>query len=210
MWYLYLDESGDLGFDFITKKPSKYFTVTVVLLRSQQANRALQKAVAVTLRRKLKGVNELKGSKLQFSYKQYFYKHAKDVPFEIYSVTINKRRVYDYIYQNQERLYNYVARLVLDSIPFEQARGQVTIVFDRCKSKPQIAAFNKYLATQLQGRIDPKVPLDMEHLLSHDSKNLQACDLFCNGIFAAHERKELGWRSLFNTKIIKDEIYFQR
>ncbi len=21
MWYLYLDESGDLGFDFVTKKP---------------------------------------------------------------------------------------------------------------------------------------------------------------------------------------------
>lgn len=25
MWYLYLDESGDLGFDFVNSKPSKFF-----------------------------------------------------------------------------------------------------------------------------------------------------------------------------------------
>lgn len=30
MWYLYLDESGDLGFDFVNKKPSKFFTVTII------------------------------------------------------------------------------------------------------------------------------------------------------------------------------------
>ena len=24
MWYLYLDESGDLGFDFVNKKPSRF------------------------------------------------------------------------------------------------------------------------------------------------------------------------------------------
>ncbi len=27
MWNLYLDESGDLGFDFVNKKPSKFFTI---------------------------------------------------------------------------------------------------------------------------------------------------------------------------------------
>ncbi len=181
MWYLYLDESGDFGFDFVTKNPSTHFTVTAVLLKSHQANRALQKAVSVTLGRKLKGTSELKGSKLALTYKEYFYKHAKAVPFEIYSITLNKINAQEAFYRNQERLYNYMANKVLDGIPFEQARGQMTIVFDRCKSKPQIAACNRYLSAQLQGRLDPKVALDMDHLDSHASKNLQACDLFCQG-----------------------------
>jgi hypothetical protein len=30
MIFLYLDESGDLGFDFVNKRPSKYFVVTVL------------------------------------------------------------------------------------------------------------------------------------------------------------------------------------
>jgi len=44
MWYLYLDESGDLGFDFINKKPSKFFTVTILAIRGQN-NKQLLKAV---------------------------------------------------------------------------------------------------------------------------------------------------------------------
>lgn len=208
MWYLYLDESGDLGFDFVTKRPSHHFTVTVVLLRSQRANRALQKAVASTLRRKLKGTQELKGSKLSLQYKQYFYQRAKDIPFEIYSITLNKILTQSAFFQNQERLYNYIAGRVLEGIPFEQARGQVTIVFDRCKSKPQIAAFNRYLGAQLQSKLDPKIPLDMDHLLSHESKNLQACDLFCNGIFAGYERKENEWRETFSSKIVTNNYYY--
>ena len=41
MWYLYLDESGDLGFDFVTKRPSNFFTVTVLLGQGVENNRAL-------------------------------------------------------------------------------------------------------------------------------------------------------------------------
>jgi hypothetical protein len=53
MWYLYLDESGDLGFDFVNKKPSKFFTVAILAIAGQQANRKLIKSVKVVLRRKL-------------------------------------------------------------------------------------------------------------------------------------------------------------
>lgn len=31
MWLLYLDESGDLGFDFVNKRPSNHFTITMRL-----------------------------------------------------------------------------------------------------------------------------------------------------------------------------------
>ncbi len=29
MLYLYLDESGDLGFDFVNKKPTKHFVISI-------------------------------------------------------------------------------------------------------------------------------------------------------------------------------------
>lgn len=34
MWFLYLDESGDLGFDFVNKKPSKFFTIAILEIKS--------------------------------------------------------------------------------------------------------------------------------------------------------------------------------
>ncbi|MBU1291133.1 DUF3800 domain-containing protein, partial [bacterium] len=34
MYYLYLDESGDLGFDLVNKNSSKFFTVCILLIKS--------------------------------------------------------------------------------------------------------------------------------------------------------------------------------
>jgi len=73
MWYLYLDESGDLGFDFANKKSSNFFTITILLVKGIENNRALVNAVKKTIKRKLnpKGnrrriVEELKGQKTTF------------------------------------------------------------------------------------------------------------------------------------------------
>ena len=60
MWWLYLDESGDLGFDFVNKKPSKFFTICILATSSGATNRAFGYAVKKTLRRKL---NRKKGKK---------------------------------------------------------------------------------------------------------------------------------------------------
>jgi hypothetical protein len=53
MIYLYLDESGDLGFDFVNKKPSKYFTILIVMVKTITDNKNLSLAVKKTLARKL-------------------------------------------------------------------------------------------------------------------------------------------------------------
>ncbi len=96
MLYLYLDESGDLGFDFVNKRPSKFFTVTILVLDNIGANRNLIKAVKATLRRKLNPPNkrkrivyELKGSATVLDIKKYFYKQVKEINFGIDSITLN-------------------------------------------------------------------------------------------------------------------------
>jgi len=56
MLYLYLDESGDLGFDFINKKPGHFFTICVLSVRGRDNDRALAKSVKEAVRRKLPAV----------------------------------------------------------------------------------------------------------------------------------------------------------
>ncbi len=143
MWYLYLDESGDLGFDFVNKKPSKFFTVTVLAVRDGNEKK-INKAVRMTIRRKWsakKKPEELKGSKCPFAIKKYFYDHIKDVKFSVYSITLNKRRVYEQLARDKERVYNYIARLVFDQIPFGNAETRVEIVIDKSKTKKNIIEF---------------------------------------------------------------------
>ncbi|MFA5991721.1 MAG: hypothetical protein WC794_05770 [Candidatus Doudnabacteria bacterium] len=83
------------------------------------------------------------------------------------------------------------------------------MVIDKCKGKPEIQEFNSYISRQLQSRINPKTPLYINHLNSIQSMGLQACDMFCWGIFQTYERGNTQWFELFEKEKIKfNELYF--
>jgi len=210
MWYLYLDESGDLGFDFVNKKPSNFFTVTILALRINENNRKLIKAAKITLRRKFNkkvSAEELKGSKCPINIKKYFYKKIKNIDFNLYSMTLNKIRVYERLRKNKERVYNFIARQVLDKIPFNDADLKIEIIIDKSKTKKNIVEFNQYIIREIKGKLDPKVPLNIYHYDSREHFGLQAVDMFCWGIFRKYERNDLVWYNIFKEKIIFDEQY---
>lgn len=211
VWFLYLDESGDLGFDFVNKKPSRFFTITILAIRGHENNRRLIKAVKKTLVRKINRkksvVGELKGARTVFEIKRYFYNQVKDLKFTVYSLTLNKKRVYERLTMNKERVYNYIARLVLDKIPFEKAQEQVILILDKSKSPKEVGDFNQYVLRQLTGRLDPKVPLDIKHENSCQYYGLQAVDLFSWGIFRKYEKKDTAWFDIFKEKVAFEEQY---
>ncbi len=211
MLYLYLDESGDLGFDFVNKKPSKFFTITILAVSGSENNRQLIKAVKKTLIRKLNRkkwtVEEMKGAKVSLEIKKYFYALTKDTRFTIYSLTLNKRRVYERLARDKERVYNYISRLVLDKISFEKAHEQVILILDKSKTQKQVWDFNQYVLRQLKGRLDPKVPLDIKHQDSQQYYGLQAVDLFSWGIFRKYEKKDFEWFNMFKDKVTFEQQY---
>jgi len=209
--YLYLDESGDLGFDFFNKNPSNYFTITVLMINGNRDKKRMTKAVKKTIKRKLRKQkrNELKGSKDSLQVKTYLYKQIENIPFEIYALTLNKRRVYDYLAAQKDRVYNFIARRVIDEIPIQNARIRINLVIDRSKNKKEIREFNEYLERNLIGRVDPRIPIDIDHHLSHEDKPLQAADLFSWGIFRKYERRDHEWYNIFRTKIKFDDLYLK-
>ena len=214
MLYLYLDESGDLGFDFVNKKPSKYFTICILLIHGVEARKRIVKMIERTLRRKLnpkrkrrRYIEELKGSQTTLEIKKYFYRNLRKVPLEIYSITLNKKRVYSHLIEDKSRVYNWVARLLLDKLDLLKADNQISLILDKSKSKPEIAEFNKYILLQLEGKLDPKVPLNIAHSDSCIDKCLNAVDLFAWGIFRKYERKDEDWYSVYQDKVKLDTLY---
>ena len=209
VWFLYLDESGDLGFDFFGKKPTRFFTVAILALRDTGNNRNLINAVKKTIRRKLRdrANAELKGSHTSLEVKRYFYSLVRPIRFGVYALTLNKRRVYEQLAQKKDRVYNFIARQVLDQVPIEKASTRVQLVIDKSKSRREIGEFNAYLVRQLQARLDPKVPLDIYHQSSHENLGIQAADLFSWGVFRKYEREDLKWYDVFREKVQYDERY---
>lgn len=141
--------------------------------------------------------------------KQYFYRQVKELRFGLYALTLNKRRVFERLTREKERVYNFVARLVLDQIPFEKADDRVQLIVDRSMGGHEIQEFNAYVVRQLQGRLHPKVPLHINHALSHAEPALQAADLFAWGIFRKYERGDAEWLEVFREKVKYDEVYLE-
>ncbi|MDI6794080.1 MAG: DUF3800 domain-containing protein [bacterium] len=112
--YIYLDESGNLGFDFSKKETTDFFVVTLLITKTFMVNRHIQKAIERTIKtkfpkKKRASVFELKGSKTNIEIKKYFYKLVEKYDFEIFTLVLNKRKVYNYLEEDKERLYNYIA-----------------------------------------------------------------------------------------------------
>ncbi len=214
MFYLYLDESGDLGFDFVNKKPSKFFTVAVLVIKGQENNRALINAIKHTLKRKLKKKKlfknssfELKGCKVAFEVKKYFYFKVKDLDFNLYALTLNKKRLYPSLMKEKERVYNYIAGLVIKKIEFENAKTRVEFIVDKSKGKPEIEDFNSYVFNHIQAKLNPNIPLNIKHSLSHENLGLQAVDMFAWGIFRKYEKKDFEWFNTYKDKVSFDDVY---
>lgn len=214
MLYLYLDESGDLGFDFVNKKPSKYFVVTILVVKGHDANRRLISGVKKTLRRKLNPknkrkriVSELKGTKTTIEVKEYFYRQVRDLDLAVYAIVLNKRRIFSSLMKEKSRVYNFIARTVLDQIPYSNATMKVELTIDKSKSKPEIMEFNSYLYSQLESKIDPAVPLNIYHVDSKEHHALQAADLFSYAVFEKYERRRDQWYNIINKKIKYISVY---
>lgn len=212
MWYLYLDESGDLGFDFVNKKPSKFFTITILAVSSFDNNKKILKAVKMTLHRKFKkkdNVRELKGKDISLEVKKYLYKNLKEIKFGIYAITLNKQRVYEELTRSKSRVYNYIAKKVLEQIPFEKNnKDRVQLIIDKSMGKPEIVEFNAYIRRQLEAKLNPKVPLDIYHWRSHENYGLQVADVFCWGIFKKYEAHKTEWYDIYaKDKVIFDDQY---
>lgn len=214
MWWLYLDESGDLGFDFVNKKPSRFFTVCILATSCRETNSSLKRSINRTLKNKVNPpgkrkriVEELKGSTTEISVKKYAWNQLESARFGIYSVTLNKKRVYDQLTQNKERVYNFISRQVIDQIPFEKAQDKIQLIVDKSKNKYQIKEFNEYIRQQLEGRVSPKCLLYFTHEDSKVWPGLQWADMFAWGIFRKYEKRDTAWSTVYKKKINFDEQY---
>lgn len=212
--FIYLDESGDLGFDWSKPRTSRYFTITLLVCDSMLVVRGFEAAVKRTLRQKLnpkskrnRWVTELKGTNTTLEVKRYFYRHVPREGWGLYSVTIDKQRIAGQSIDKQ-RLYNVLVRFLAERLPLETVtQGQVNLIVDRCKNKAEIEDFDTYLLHHLQSRLPLQTRLYISHESSHNRTGLQAVDLFCWGIFRERVMAESNWFGEFAEAICCNETY---
>ncbi len=215
---VYLDESGDLGFDWSKTRTSRYFVITLLVCDGKHVQDGFKQAVRRTLKNKINQgkskkriVHELKGEKTTFKVKEYFQKQVPDDGWKIYSVTLNKARVNPNLQTKtgKKKLYNFLARFILEKIAFPNPLPVVNLVVDRCKNTEEIKDFNQYVENQLQALLPLETRLFITHEASHENPGLQAVDMYCWGIARKDDRNDKAWYSLYKNKIEFETVYLK-
>lgn len=200
---IYIDESGDLGFNLDHKGTWKYLILTALVCdsfhTSQKIIHAIKKVRYHENKRNKKALlSELKGSKTKLDLKRYFFKQLNTVKgWQLFSIIKNKNdqnNLYkDAISHNQ--FYNQSIIKLLQNIPFQNHN---TLIIDRSKNPKEIQRLNILIEDHFK---NSSTFFTIKHDHSYIHAGLQAVDIFAWGIARKYEYNDINWYQIFKERI---------
>jgi len=206
--FIYLDESGDLGFK---KGSSKYFVISFIAMDTKTNLILKRKIKKVKIRHKIRKDVEIKANKSNHSLRVDVLKEICSLPIEIYSITTKKQGINKSLRKDTNIFYNYMVNLIL--VPYIE-RSKISnlclIADSRINKVSKGMRFGDYLKYKIFFENSLyKVKLDIKYLDSLTSYGLQAVDFIANSIFKSYEQTNDRYRKALRRSIIEDKrLYF--
>ncbi len=212
MAYIFLDESGDLGFDWKKGKTSKYFVITALFtLRKINLERIVRKIFRSLSKHDLRRhkstlhcFNEFPKTRIKLL------RMLVSEDISIVAIYLNKRKVYTDLKNEKHVLYNYVANILLDRIFTNKLipiTGKVELIASRRET-------NKFLNLNFKNYLEDraikkhKLNLVVEIKSPHEEKALQVTDFACWAIFRKYEHSDESYMEIIKQKIVQENPLF--
>lgn len=213
MSYIFLDESGDLGFDFTKKKTSKFFVITFLFAKDKRVVERMVKKV-------FKGFSKLEVKNhhgVLHAYKEaprtrqkLLNMVRKNNTSNVIVIYLNKRKVYSKLQDEKQILYNYVTNILLDRvctkklIPIDE---KISLVASRRETNKFLNQnFTAYLKTKV--RNNHKLDIDVEIKSPTQEKSLQVVDMLSWSVFRKYEHGDESYYNIIKPDIIEENSLF--
>jgi len=204
--YVYLDESGDLGFG---QGSTKYFTIAFVIVKDPVPFRRCVKAVKI--KHHIPREVELKGNTTREVVKKDLLSRFLELDMEVHAITVKKENVEPKLRKDTNILYNYMVGLSLvERILWEPAGAKVVINVDRrIISITSGFNFNQYLSYKIWYERERRdIDLEIHHLDSHQAYAIQGIDVICNSIFRKYNSNNYVLFNIIRGKVRSDKKLF--
>lgn len=212
MPYIFLDESGDLGFDFDKQRTSKFFVITFLLCKSK---RRIEKIVLLT-HSELKKQHKMKGGVLHCYQqkpitRQRLLNRLAERDCHVMTIYLNKRRVYTRMQDEKDVLYNYVTNILLDRIMTKKLLGAnpngIRLIASRKETNKFLNEnFRQYLENETRTNHGIQIKVDIK--TPDEEKGLQAVDFVSWAIFRKQEHGDESYYNIIKSKIIEENPLF--
>lgn len=213
MSYIFMDESGDLGFDFSKKQTSKYFVITFLFVHEKGPIEKIVKKI-------FSGFNK-KQVKMHNGVLHCFKEHPRTrkklltslacKKVAIITIYLEKNKVYTRLQDEKHVLYNYVTNILLDRIYTKKllpAKEQIVLVASKRETNKFINDnFRQYLQDQVKKNHKQSISIEIKTI--HQEKCLQVVDFACWAIFRKIEGGDISYYNLIRKCIIEENPLFR-
>ena len=208
MAYIFLDESGDLGFK---ETSSKWFLFTIAITNNRRTLEKVIKRARNALLKNQRNVSELHAYHASDSTRKRVLKELSKIDdLKIFCTILNKKKVYADLQNQKNYLYNYTANILLDRLHSEaiiDLDEPLYLCVDRKDTNKNIRQnFEQYIERSLKEKRLGIV--SMESKASHSDKSLQATDFLSWAIFRKYERGDCQYYEIIKSKIIEESLLF--
>lgn len=208
MAYVFLDESGDLGFK---ETSSKWFLFTILLTNNHRRVEKVIKKIKKGLSKKYR-IRELHAYHADpVTRNRMLRKLAEIEDLKIMTIILNKRKVYVDLQNQKNYLYNYTANILLDRLHNKKIikiDEPINLYIDQKDTNKFIREnFSQYLEGNIikrgnNGRIEINIKP------SHTERCLQAVDFVSWAIFRKYEMGDYEYYNKIKDKIVEEKILF--
>ncbi len=216
MSYIFLDESGCLGFNFKKKKTSKYFVISFLCMVNSQ-KKPLEKIVKKIYQGFSKKELQSHAGSLH-CFKETpktrikLLTSLKEHKVAIMVIYLNKTKVYAPLQNEKQVLYNYVTNILLDRvfskklIPLQD--GKIYLIAARREtSKFLNENFKAYLTNQMTQIHQTSVEVIIKN--SATERCLQLVDFICWSVFRKYEYEDKTYSDVIQNLIVEENGLFK-
>src|SRR3989344_5968557 len=200
--YMYIDESGDLGFG---QGSSKFIVISALVVDDyRELDKIIKNMRRNKFKKELSKMNELKAYKLYDYIKIYMLKKLNSLQkVKVFHIVLEKRKVFsNYLKEDKNKLYNFVAGKLANNILMSDTNVEIRI--DKSKGNIFLQRdFNDYFRKMLEQRSDG-MKCKIEHSYSHSWSGLQFADLLAWCCFQKFENND---PSYLEKLIVEQEFY---
>lgn len=177
--YIYLDESGDLGFD---SNSSKHIVIALLITKTPiHIGRCIKKIRQRKLKKKLKELPEIKFNKSNDHIRELTLTCIAKEPIEVAYVVLDKNSVNPARHNHKQEIYNFITGYLMCCLSFENTTHSKLIVDKRISKKVLRADFDQYVKQKVIFKVD------ITHENSMYNQCLQATDFIAGAIFQKYE-----------------------
>jgi hypothetical protein len=198
MLYVYVDESGDLGF---TEKSSRYYVIATAEVSNPLIAERVIKRVRKKLKKKEKSISEFKFSRSDEKIRNFVLKEAVKAEMNFSAIVLDKKMVYQYLKDKKDVLHNYLTGFLAESLSYYEDETDFRIVVDKfIMRKEKRDEFNSYLHRRLQNFCKAKI-FEVIHESSEQHAGLQIADFVAGAVFQKYERQKEDYYSIIRPKM---------